>query len=273
MSGIQWLLLILVVAAVAGAYLYLRRHSGADPWRDMEDSGEPDDIDRGVSLGGDSYIVGVRTLSSGARAEPPPEGPTLRTESSPDAGQAGDWLRPAPEPGAARQPARAEATTRADANRAEPIRPRGAPSGDQRLFVLHVAHRDQRLFDGVVIHQALQAERLQFGLNEIYHRVCEINGVPESVFAIANSLKPGFLDPLEQDQLQTPGLTLFLQLPGPVEAARAVRDLLETASNLAEALGAEVLDDRRSLLKPQMAQHMLDEAAEFDRRQRLAGQR
>lgn len=265
MSGIQWLLLILVVAAVVGAYLYMRRHSSADPWQDMEETGDPDQVDSGVSLGGDSYIVGVRTLTAARDAPSRDAAAPSVLDTAPSAGAAPDaapeWQAFDPDQPMPSEPSRAEA-----------IRPRRAPPGDEQLFVLHVAHRDERLFDGPVIHAALQAERLKFGLSNIYHRITEINGVPESVFGIANILKPGFLDPVEQDQLQTPGLTLFVQLPGPLAGTPAVRDLLETASNLAEQLGAEVLDDRRSLLKPQMAQHMLDVAAEFDRRQRLAGQ-
>lgn len=265
MTGIQWVLLVLVVAAVVGAYLYMRRQTGDDPWRDMEEAEDPEDFGASESLGGDSYIVGVRTLSSGSE--------TSRDEpgSSP--------FGMTPEPSAATddepswQAFAADDASPGASDNAQAVRPRRPPAGEQRLFILHVACRDERLFDGPAIHAALQAQKLKFGLNSIYHRITEINGVPESVFAVANMVKPGFLDPVEQDHLQTPGLTLFLQLPGPIEGGPAVRDLLETASSLAEQLGSEVLDDRRSLLKPQMAQYMLDEVAEIDRQQRLAGHR
>lgn len=257
MSGTQWVLLVLVVLVVAGAYFYIRRQTGEDPWSDMD---EPDE---GTSLGGDSYIVGVRTVASDTEAS------ADHTDTEPELASEA----PAPDPVAeAAGPSLAATDDKVPdpANEAEAMQPRQPPAGDQKLFVLQVACRDERLFDGPEIHAALQAQKLKFGLNNIYHRITETNGVPESVFGIANLLKPGHLDPVEQDHLQTPGLALFLQLPGPVEGTQAMQDLLETASNLAEQLGAEVLDDRRSLLKPQMAQHMLDEVAEFDRQQRLA---
>src|SRR5699024_10554428 len=62
MTPVHWILLIVLIIVVGGAYWYLRRHNGSDPWHGME---EPDDADgvSGMSLGGDSYIVGVRTLT------------------------------------------------------------------------------------------------------------------------------------------------------------------------------------------------------------------
>lgn len=279
MTGIQWLLLILVVAVVAGAYFYMRRQTGDDPWKGMEETGHTDsdtqDADHGESLGGDSYILGVRTISSAPEAseekqEPMPDIPVQPPES-PAFGDSNEpaWqdFKAAPEPALEPEP-RQEPASR-ETGHAETMQPQRASSGEEKLFVVHVGCRDRRLFDGPAIHRALQDQKLKFGLNSIYHRITETNGVPESVFGIANMLEPGFLDPVEQDHLQTPGVIFFLQLPGPIEGTVALRDLLETASNLAEQLGAEVLDSQRSLLKPQMAQSMLDEVVEFDRKQRL----
>lgn len=216
MSGIQWLLLILVVAAVAVAYWYLRRQAGNDPWQGMDDDSGGD---RGEPSPEDSYIVGVRTLSGGGAK---------------------------------------------DAQ---------ASSGEESLFVLHVAGRDGAFFDGPDVHAALRVQELEFGLHDIYHRVTEANGAPESVYSVANMLKPGYLDPAEEDHLRTPGLALFLVLPGPLEGVPAMRDMLDTAHALADALGGEVLDDKRTLLTPQARQYLLDQVAELDRRQRVRANR
>lgn len=262
----QWLLLLLIAAAVAGAYWYLRRQASEDPWRGMEESGEPADFDRGESLSGDSYVVGVRTLRGPAPDTPPGQTPAAQDADASweafTADRAADRETPEPAMQEEQAPPGPEA-----------VRPRRAPAGDEQLFILHVASRDGAFFDGPEVHAALQAQKLKFGLNSIYHRITEVNGVPESVYAVANMLKPGFLDPVEEDHLRTPGLTLFLQLPGPIEGVTAARDLLDTSSALAEALGAQVLDDKRIRLKPQSAQYMLDQVAELDRKRRLAGSR
>lgn len=267
MSGIQWLLLILVVAAVAVAYWYLRRQAGDDPWQGMDD-GAGGDHDKP----GDSYIVGVRTLSGGETAEAgaTPASPPADREPDTPAGGGGDafWSAFRTE---TETPAMSGETTAAP--RVEGMRPQRPPIGEESLFILHVAGRDHDFFDGPEVHAALRAQELKFGLHDIYHRVTEANGVPESVYSVANMLKPGYLDPAEEDHLRTPGLTLFLALPGPIEGARAMRDMLDTARALADGLGGEVLDDKRTLLTPQATQYMLDQVAELDRRRRIQAQR
>ncbi|HLQ85994.1 MAG TPA: cell division protein ZipA C-terminal FtsZ-binding domain-containing protein, partial [Salinisphaeraceae bacterium] len=271
MSIVHWLLLIIVIAAVGGAYWYLRRHNGNDPWRNMEDNPAADDASsEGVSLGGDSYILGVRTLSSAEAeqersgkapnragngysdadaeaawsafkkepdtTEPPPAGapdappeelqsaprPHLR-QVSPQPGpaarpEAGSKARTAPRQGQSsrQEPVAPPPEQPSAAARVENIRaPR--PTGNEQIFMLHVASRDERHFDGPDIHAALDAEGLKFGPHDFYHRITDANGAIESVYSVANMLKPGTLDPVDQDHLHSPGLTLFLMLPGVIE--------------------------------------------------------
>lgn len=257
MSGIQWLLLILVIAAVAVAYWYLRRQASDDPWQGLDDDGGGEGDG---SPSGDSYILGVRTLDGGETARTrDPAAPDRPPETG---GDEGSWqkFRAEPETSGPREEGGA---------RVEGVRPQKPPEGEESLFILHVAGRDGGFFDGPDIHAALRARELEFGQHDIYHRITEANGVPESVYSVANMLKPGYLDPAEEDHLRTPGLALFLVLPGPVEGVRAMRDMLDTARALAGDLDGEVLDDKRTLLTPQTTQYMLDRVAEFDRRRRV----
>ncbi|MDN5782819.1 MAG: cell division protein ZipA [Luteimonas sp.] len=155
------------------------------------------------------------------------------------------------------------------AARVENIRPVRPPAGEETIFVLHVASPEGTAFDGPDVHAALDAEGLKFGLNDFYHRVTDDNGEIESVYSVASMVKPGVLDPVDQDHLRTPGLTLFLILPGAIEGLRAMRDMMETANALAKRLGGQVLDDQRNRLKAQSAQYILDQIAELDRQARL----
>src|SRR5699024_11097561 len=124
-------------------------------------------------------------------------------------------------------------------------------------------------FDGPDIHAALDREGLKFGPSDFYHRVTDANGEVETVYCVANMVKPGTLDPVDQDHLRTPGMTLCLVLPGPTEGVRAMRDMMETANARATALGGQVLDDQLLVLKAQSAQYTLDQIAELDRQARL----
>ncbi|HET7313622.1 cell division protein ZipA [Salinisphaera sp.] len=313
----QWLLLVLVVVIVAGVYWYIRRQGGGDPWHGMD---EPVDGGDSTSAGGDSYVVGVRTINKETPAdrkaaaeaarvraganEPPdrtraPRQPTaVRRRSAADGAQAesaasgGTAVRSSeaePPRGlqddeTGRFEAESVGTTMPDETPGEPqeVEPAAtervemtaaAQTEHSQLFMLYVTAREGQVFDGPAIHEALARADLKFGLNDLYHRVTEVHGVTESVFCVANMLKPGTLDPIDQDHLSTPGLTLFLLVPAPIEGKPAMRDMMETANRLATDLGGIVLDDNRALLKAQTAQYMLDQIADIDRRAQLGRRR
>lgn len=308
MSIVQWLLLILVVAVVGGAYWYLRRASESDPWHGMEDPEAADDaLERGEALGGDSYIVGVRTIAretpadrkAAAQAQrdleaqrrtqedstpPSPIRAFRKSPTKPAPPPSESMSKPLPEHDAGEREAPRQDASYADSfedaqeiprrstERVEMCAP-GRQSEHSQIFVLHVAARRGEMFDGPAIHEALADANLKFGLNDIYHRVTEERGVTESVYAVANMLKPGTLDPVDQDHLTTAGLTMFLLVPGALEGRPAMRDMMETANYLATTLGGQVLDDKRALLKAQTAQFMLDEIADVDRRVTVAARR
>lgn len=317
MSIVQWLLLILGIVVVAGAYWYIRRQGSGDPWQGMDDPA--DDAGPGTTSGRDSYIVGVRTLNKETPADRKAAVEAARAREAEGSAekQSTEPTRAVRQPTAVRrrqegvgtaaqaprQPASRGRTT-VRSSEAEP--PHGldnaaaahddtatadsdteiSPTATERvemvapersehseLFMLYVTAAEGQLFDGPSIHQTLAKADLKFGLNDLYHRVSEVHGVTESVFCVANMLKPGTLDPVDQDQLATPGLTLFLLVPAPIESRSAMRDMMETANLLATDLGGHVLDDKRALLKAQTAQYMLDQIADIERRARLGRRR
>lgn len=146
-----------------------------------------------------------------------------------------------------------------------------SPAIDQKIVVLHVVAPDGVQLTGPAIHEALQQCNLQYGERNVFHRNVDINGEAQSVFSVANMLKPGTLRPEEAARLQTKGLVMFMVLPGPVDGNKAFHDMLNTAQKLAEQLQARVLDDKRLPLTRQAAQFQIDEIAELERQQRLAG--
>ncbi|AWN17582.1 cell division protein ZipA [Salinisphaera sp. LB1] len=315
MSIVQWLVLILVVVVVAGVYWYIRRQGGGDPWQGMDDPAAGGS--ERAPGGGDSYIVGVRTINKETPADRKAAVEAARAREAEQAAdpEATDRTRAVRQPTAVRRrPAAPDANGQAPADSAprdrttvrssEAETPRGldqpaggegdAPGPDteippaatervemvapersdqSQLFVLYVAAPEGHVFDGPSIHESLARADLKFGLNDLYHRVTEVHGVTESVFCVANMLKPGTLDPVDQDQLTTPGLTLFLLVPAPIEGRPAMRDMMETANQLATDLGGQVLDDNRALLKAQTAQYILDQIADIDRRAQLGRRR
>ena len=73
--------------------------------------------------------------------------------------------------------------------------------------------------------------------------------------------------------IETPGLTFFMTLPGPMAALDAWETMLPTAQRMAELLDGVVLDEQRNALGRQRIAHIRDELRGFDREQEKAAQR
>ena len=72
--------------------------------------------------------------------------------------------------------------------------------------------------------------------------------MPQEVFSVASIAKPGYLDPQDAESFSTPGLVVFMNLPGPEHPEVALDDMLRTTRKLAEWLQADILDDQREPL-------------------------
>jgi cell division protein ZipA len=114
----------------------------------------------------------------------------------------------------------------------------------EKLISLLIAEREGAHILGDDLHAALREQGLEYGLRQVYHRL--VDGQP--VFSVASLLKPGILDPAQSRGFATPGLAVFMVLPGPVPPLEAFQDMLRTAQSLAGALNAEVYDNRKKPL-------------------------
>lgn len=142
------------------------------------------------------------------------------------------------------------------------------PQGDiDRIVTLFVAARTDQEFTGADIVVAADKAGLVFGELGIFHRL--LGGSPEQgpLFSMASMVKPGSFDMTSLDSLRTPGLSLFMTLPGPVPALDAWDTLLPAAQRLAELLDGTVLDEQRNTLGRQRIAHIRDELRAWDRRQ------
>lgn len=188
----------------------------------------------GASVEGfDEYGVGrprrrvaPRIDAAPAPAEPAPE---AEPRSSGDA---------APEPPVERE----------QAARSPPFRP-APPAADppQKIVSLMIVAGEGAPIPGAKLHRALRAQGLRYGARQIYHRM----NSDQVVFSVANLVKPGVLVPERADGLQTPGLSVFMVLPGPTKPVVALQDMIGTAQTLARALDAEVYDAQKMPLTPE----------------------
>lgn len=145
--------------------------------------------------------------------------------------------------------------------------PVGGREGGQidRIITLYVMAEDGATFNGADVLVAAEKAGLRYGALDIFHRLRD--GHPEQgpVFSMANMREPGSFDLKNVHSIATPGLALFMTLPGPLSALDAWDTLLPAAQRLAELLGGEVLDEDRNTLARQRVQFMRDELRGYDR--------
>lgn len=141
-------------------------------------------------------------------------------------------------------------------------------SETELIIVLTVVAHGKNLFRGEEIVQFLEEKGLRYGEMDIFHAYSP-GGRP--VFSVANIVEPGAFDLQRVDSLVTPGLTLFLRLPGPAGGFAAFDALLETAQMLAEKLNGEIRDERRNVLTTQAIQQTRERILAFNRTRRTVG--
>lgn len=137
----------------------------------------------------------------------------------------------------------------------------------ERIVTLFVAARAGETLASSDVVVAAEKAGLQFGDMGIFHRLVLGKVVDGPVFSMANMVKPGNFDMTQLDTVRTPGVTLFMTLPGPLPALDAWEMLLPTVQRLAELLGAQVLDEGRNALGRQRIAHLRDELRAWDREQ------
>lgn len=137
----------------------------------------------------------------------------------------------------------------------------------ERIVTLFIAARPGHKLAGSDVVVAAEKAGMQFGDMGIFHRLASGKTEEGPVFSMANMVKPGSFDMTKLDGIETPGVTLFMTLPGPMPALDAWEMMLPTAQRLAELLDASVLDEERNALGRQRIAHLRDELRAWDRRQ------
>ena len=215
---------------------------------------------------------GRRTLfrkPPGERVEPTIGGNTLTDDESLEPGEQFDLLESAGAEPVARK-ARDAAGTKSRRSSKPPVGAR--PDGPiERIVTLFVCARDGTTISGSDLVVAAEKAGLEFGDRGIFHRM--VVGKPElgPIFSMANMLKPGNFDMSKIETLDTPGISLFMTLPGPLPALDAWEAMLPAAQRLAELLDANVVDEKRGALGRQGVAHVRDELRAWDR-QKESGQ-
>ncbi len=133
---------------------------------------------------------------------------------------------------------------------------------DQGIVIISVVAPEGQLFTGDALQKALDNNDLQYGEKGIFHRLVRRNSIDEPVFSLANMVKPGDFGNGDLRGFTTPGVTLFLQLPGPVESIQAFDDFVQTVERLAVELGGQLHDQKHCVITHQALMQMREQLAE-----------
>lgn len=140
------------------------------------------------------------------------------------------------------------------------------------LAVSVMAEEGER-FTGTDLREALEAEGLSYGAMQIFHYFdagADASESDEAVFSVANVTEPGFFDLDALEEVRTPGVMLFCQLPGPLAGEAALELMLDKGRGLAVRLEGQMCDDRRNRFTAQAKTLYKDRIAAFNRELVLA---
>ena len=141
------------------------------------------------------------------------------------------------------------------------------PEFANKIVTLHVVAAQNSLINGAQLLDVFDRRGYHYGDMNIFHSMHK----GDTVFSIAKMVEPGVFDIDDVDSFVTPGITLILQLPGPVPADVSFEVLISEAFEMANELNATVLDGDRNTLSKQTLQHMREGIYEYMHRQKYFG--
>ena len=105
-------------------------------------------------------------------------------------------------------------------------------------LIMFIAAETEEGFHGPEILEALDNCGLTFGDMDVYHRMVLSEKGESSLFNVANGVKPWTLIPESLAAGEnSPGLSMVLNLPSPIDDREALHDFVRTAERLTSHLG------------------------------------
>ena len=137
----------------------------------------------------------------------------------------------------------------------------------QEIFVINVIKEAEPLLSGAELNHIFKVCDMRFGEMDIFHRFEEANAQGKIQFSVVNSLKPGSFDMDTIDSMETPGISLFMSLPGPNNPMEAFDAMAEVALVFSRNFNANLYDESHSDLTPQTLEHYRHRIREYSRKQ------
>lgn len=139
-----------------------------------------------------------------------------------------------------------------------------AEIGSDRIIAINVVAGEGCEFAGRELWDFLHAAGLRHDKMKILSK-CEGNRAGgQPIFRVANIVNPGTFDADAIDDFSTPGISIFMLLPAPINNLLAFEQMLAVARRLAEALDGRLLDVNRQEMTAQEIEQARRRIREFD---------
>jgi len=139
----------------------------------------------------------------------------------------------------------------------------------QKIVTLRIVAHEKKSFAGDDLILTLRGIGLRHGKFGIFHRY-DGNDESRTVFSAASLLEPGSFDLENIKDQEIPGISLFLVLPGPIDAIEGFDQMITAARTLAQSLNGELLDESGSTLSIQRERYMREDIIQFQHSRLMA---
>ena len=128
-------------------------------------------------------------------------------------------------------------------------------SQTQDVLAMHLMASKGEIINGQMLLDAVLAVGFRFGGRKIFDRHLSEEGSGEVLFSLANVANPGTFDLNTIADINTPGVSLFMQLDGLTDPVTAFDIMVDTVDRLVAQLHLHVLDEARSSMTKQTIDH------------------
>lgn len=144
----------------------------------------------------------------------------------------------------------------------EPAMP--APDFSEVIVINVMAkHTD---FAGADLQRVLVSCGFHHGDMKIFHRHEQHSGKGPKLFSVANVVEPGFFELEKMDTFSTPGICMFMKLPGPKRPLHSFDIMMDCARKIANLLDADIKDEHHNPMRQQTAEHYRQRVLDFERK-------
>lgn len=256
MDILRWILLFLGVVILLAIYIFGKRSDDAsmrqETSRDEPRFDDTPEIDESVAPEDEWDVFPLQKpagqtdpKSDVGETVAGPDGLSSKTKS-----EAKTETAPAPQSDKSENPAAIKIKTPSDSSEVN----------YDDILIIHVVTKDESL-TGEMLIEAFEDMELSLDQRGMYIREDKRGGNP--LFGVLNMIKPGTFSTDRLDSVKTPGISLFMTLPGPEVPMVAFRAMSECARQLAERFGACLEDETHSNLSKQTLTHMEERVRQF----------